>query len=140
MLDKGTVILSSLLLTLLLCVFIIEPMRGDGGSTIPKEQAVTAVIKAEPKLEVPAEEEVIEQNELQVFTEKTLSLYNGEDTSLPIYLAFEGLVYDVTSGKEFYGADGPYHFLAGTDGTKLLQLIGGDIIKRKYAVIGTYSK
>eukprot|EP00834_Sanchytrium_tribonematis_P007565 NODE_704_length_4578_cov_0.780978.p5 type:complete len:129 gc:universal NODE_704_length_4578_cov_0.780978:2776-3162(+) len=47
------------------------------------------------------------------FTLKELSNY----TSNPIYIAIKGKVYDVTSGKSFYGVDGPYGGLAGRDAT-----------------------
>ncbi|XP_036992886.2 neudesin isoform X1 [Artibeus jamaicensis] len=36
----------------------------------------------------------------------------------PIYLAVKGVVFDVTSGKEFYGRGAPYNALAGTDATR----------------------
>lgn len=75
----------------------------------------------------------------QVFTADSLAKYNGEDSSLPIYVAFDGNVYDVTEGKKFYGPDGHYNFLAGTDGTKLLRFFGGSIIEKKYPVVGTFS-
>lgn len=75
---------------------------------------------------------------LPTYSKETLARYNGEDPSLPIYIAFEGNVYDVTSGKKFYEPGGAYHFLAGTDGTLLLRTFGGDLIKQKYLVVGTY--
>lgn len=76
---------------------------------------------------------------LPVFTTDSLAPFNGEDASLPIYVAFDGNVYDVTAGKKFYGPDGHYHFLAGTDGTKLLKIFGGSTIQEKYPVIGTFT-
>ncbi|KAF2984920.1 hypothetical protein EK904_013156 [Melospiza melodia maxima] len=36
----------------------------------------------------------------------------------PIYLAVKGVVFDVTSGKEFYGKGAPYNALAGKDSTR----------------------
>ena len=38
----------------------------------------------------------------------------------PILLAMGGDVYDVSEGREFYGAHGPYHALTGADATRLL--------------------
>jgi predicted heme/steroid binding protein len=73
------------------------------------------------------------------FTAATLAHYDGTDASLPILIAFASNVYDVSDGKSYYGPGGVYHFLAGTDGTTLLEKIGGDIIKRKYKVIGTFT-
>uniref|UniRef100_A0A2R9C9B6 Cytochrome b5 heme-binding domain-containing protein n=1 Tax=Pan paniscus TaxID=9597 RepID=A0A2R9C9B6_PANPA len=45
-----------------------------------------------------------------------LSGYGGEDQ--PIYLAVKGVVFDVTSGKEFYGQGAPYNALTGKDSTR----------------------
>lgn len=70
------------------------------------------------------------------FTREQLSRYNGTQSDKPIYLAFEGNVYDVTQGYRFYAAGGTYHFLAGRDATSELRIAGGDIIKRKYPVVG----
>uniref|UniRef100_A0A2K6UEQ0 Cytochrome b5 heme-binding domain-containing protein n=1 Tax=Saimiri boliviensis boliviensis TaxID=39432 RepID=A0A2K6UEQ0_SAIBB len=38
--------------------------------------------------------------------------------SPPIYLAVKGVVFDVTSGKEFYGRGAPYNALTGKDSTR----------------------
>lgn len=75
--------------------------------------------------------------ESPVYTIKSLRDYTGSGKNQQILLAFEGNIYDVTSGKEFYGPGAPYHFLAGTDATKMLHIAGGAIVKRKYPVIGT---
>lgn len=74
---------------------------------------------------------------LKKFTLAELARYNGGDSTLPIYLALDGYVYDVTKGREFYQVGGPYHDLAGRDASKELHLVGGGIIKRKYPVVGT---
>ena len=70
------------------------------------------------------------------FTVEELKKYSGDNISLPIYLAFEGKVYDVTAGKKFYEPGGAYHYLAGTDATSELHIAGGGIIKSKYPVVG----
>lgn len=74
------------------------------------------------------------------FTASTLAHYDGSDPTLPVLIAFQGNVYDVSPGRSYYEPGGAYHFLAGTDGTVLLEKIGGDIIKRKYTVIGTFTQ
>ncbi len=76
---------------------------------------------------------------LPTYTHSTLLKYNGTNPNLPIYIAYEGKVYDVTAGKAYYESGGVYNFLAGTDGTSLLRTIGGDIIQRKYPVVGTFN-
>ncbi|XP_017585087.1 PREDICTED: neudesin [Corvus brachyrhynchos] len=50
--------------------------------------------------------------------------FNSRPTPLPsregqpIYLAVKGVVFDVTSGKEFYGKGAPYNALVGKDSTR----------------------
>ncbi|PRT55313.1 Membrane-associated progesterone-binding protein 4 [Wickerhamiella sorbophila] len=55
---------------------------------------------------------------LRNFTEEELSRYNGHDTNLPIFLAIDGLVYDVTSKPETYGKLGGYNIFAGRDAAR----------------------
>jgi predicted heme/steroid binding protein len=72
----------------------------------------------------------------KIFTVAELVKYDGSNSSLPIYLALDGNVYDVTPGKKFYAVGGAYHSLAGRDSSTMLHLVGGDIIKKKYKVVG----
>ena len=51
----------------------------------------------------------------RVFTGDELSRYNGKDSSRPILLAVDGIVYDVTSkGSHLYGPGGSYAPFAGS--------------------------
>ncbi|KAJ5331918.1 hypothetical protein N7476_001701 [Penicillium atrosanguineum] len=47
-----------------------------------------------------------------------LSLYNGTDPSLPIYLAVNGSIFDVSANPMIYGPGGSYNFFAGRDATR----------------------
>lgn len=51
-------------------------------------------------------------------TPSQLSLYNGTDPSLPIYLAVNGSVFDVSANRPTYGPGGSYHFFSGRDATR----------------------
>lgn len=82
----------------------------------------------------------VNAKEERFFSLSELSKYDGTQTDRPIYLAFEGQVYDVTMGYKYYSVGGIYHFLAGRDATDDLHIAGGDIIKRKYPVIGLLKK
>lgn len=55
------------------------------------------------------------------FVPKTLAKYNGIDDP-KVYLGVKGIVYDVTSGKAFYGPGGPYENFAGRDASRGLAL------------------
>lgn len=73
---------------------------------------------------------------LRVISVEELKGYDGTYENRPIYLAYEGLVYNVTEGKEYYKPGGIYHYLVGRDATIELNIAGGGIIKTKYRVVG----
>ncbi|OAX80540.1 hypothetical protein ACJ72_05129 [Emergomyces africanus] len=47
-----------------------------------------------------------------------LSLYNGTDLSLPIYVAVNRTIFDVSANPRIYGKGGGYNSLAGVDATR----------------------
>ncbi|CAI7666568.1 unnamed protein product [Penicillium pancosmium] len=51
-------------------------------------------------------------------TPTELSLYNGSDPSLPIYLAVNGSIFDVSANPGMYGPGGGYGFFSGRDATR----------------------
>lgn len=53
----------------------------------------------------------------RTFTPPTLLPYNGHH-NMPVYLAVRGRVFDVTSGRNFYGPGGPYANFAGRDASR----------------------
>jgi membrane-associated progesterone receptor component len=53
----------------------------------------------------------------QTFTPRTLLHKNGTNGK-PVYLAVRGKVFDVTSGRQFYGPGGPYASFAGRDASR----------------------
>ena len=52
---------------------------------------------------------------MKTFSKTELAKFN-KDSDI-IYLALNGKVYDVTTGKAFYGKDGTYNIFAGIDAT-----------------------
>jgi membrane-associated progesterone receptor component len=54
------------------------------------------------------------------FTADQLLQYNGTNPSNPIYVALKGRVFDVTTGKSFYGPGGSYAMFAGKDASRAL--------------------
>ncbi len=78
-------------------------------------------------------------SQLPSYSSETLLTFNGNDPSKPVLLAMDGYVYDVSAGAaDFYGPGQPYHDLAGKDASSQLHLFGGDIVKRKYSIVGVY--
>ncbi|KAI6152923.1 cytochrome b5-like heme/steroid binding domain-containing protein [Pisolithus thermaeus] len=53
----------------------------------------------------------------QTYTPKTLVKYDGKDGGR-ILLAINGMVFDVTAGRNFYGPDGMYGNFAGRDASR----------------------
>lgn len=53
----------------------------------------------------------------RTFTPHTLLPFNGENGA-PVYLAVRGRVFDVSSGRNFYGPGGPYENFAGRDASR----------------------
>src|SRR3978361_1867377 len=53
----------------------------------------------------------------KVFTPPQLIPYNGLN-NMPVYLAVRGHIFDVTSGRNFYGPGGPYQNFAGRDASR----------------------
>ncbi|PVG03587.1 cytochrome b5 [Serendipita vermifera] len=53
-----------------------------------------------------------------LFTEQMLAKYDGSDPKLPIYLAIDGDVYDVSANRATYGPGGSYHLMVGVDAAR----------------------
>ncbi|KAJ5826552.1 Cytochrome b5 [Penicillium robsamsonii] len=51
-------------------------------------------------------------------TPSQLSLYNGTDANLPLYVAVNGTIFDVSANRMIYGPGGSYNFFAGRDATR----------------------
>ncbi|KAL6635272.1 hypothetical protein ACP70R_027943 [Stipagrostis hirtigluma subsp. patula] len=59
-------------------------------------------------------------------TAAQLRAYDGSDASKPIYLSVRGKVYDVTSGRSFYGPGGAYAMFAGREASRALAKMSKD--------------
>lgn len=55
---------------------------------------------------------------VRLFTDEELQRYDGSEDGQPIYMAIKGVVFDVTTGKEFYKKGAPYNALVGKDSTR----------------------
>ncbi|KAL1957469.1 hypothetical protein VTO42DRAFT_5932 [Malbranchea cinnamomea] len=51
-------------------------------------------------------------------TPSQLARYDGSDPNLPIYVAINGTIYDVSRSPHMYGPGGGYSFFAGRDATR----------------------
>lgn len=76
---------------------------------------------SDPEPNPPAEEEEEEEPDPpRNFTTKQLKYFNGENDertgeAKAIYLSLNGIVFDVSDGRNFYGPDGPYAAFAGRE-------------------------
>ncbi|PGH26474.1 hypothetical protein AJ80_01787 [Polytolypa hystricis UAMH7299] len=53
-----------------------------------------------------------------LLTPDQLSLYNGTSETLPIYIAVNSTIFDVSASRHTYGPGGSYSFFAGRDATR----------------------
>ncbi|XP_072972681.1 probable steroid-binding protein 3 [Typha angustifolia] len=53
-------------------------------------------------------------------TAQQLGAFDGTDPSKPIYVSIRGTIYDVSSGKGFYGPGGSYAVFAGREASRAL--------------------
>ncbi|KAI0025637.1 putative heme binding protein [Xylariomycetidae sp. FL0641] len=51
-------------------------------------------------------------------TPAELAAYDGTDETLPIYLAINGTIYDVSANRRTYGPGGSYRYFAGSDSAR----------------------
>ena len=56
----------------------------------------------------------------RTFTATELAQYDGKTNDGLIYMAVNGIVYDMTCGAKFYGPNGMYGFMAGHDASLAL--------------------
>lgn len=77
-----------------------------------------------PGLSVPdaraaIHEEAEEPEPPRNFTPKQLREFNGtpdkDGNDKPVYLSVNGIVFDMTKGRDFYGPGGPYEKFAGRE-------------------------
>ena len=54
-----------------------------------------------------SEEDVIDTSKVGNITVEELSKYCGVDPFRPLYLAVRGVIFDVTTGRDFYGPSAP---------------------------------
>jgi membrane-associated progesterone receptor component len=47
------------------------------------------------------------------YTLAELATYDGTNTAKPLLISFKGVIFDVTSGGDFYGPGATYHIMAG---------------------------
>lgn len=84
---------------------------------------------------------VVTNAELPVYTIESIKQFDGSDPNKPIYIGYDGNVYDVSPGRDaFYGPNKAYNYLTGKDSTTELNIAGGSIIKNKYKIVGILKK
>ncbi|WVR03123.1 hypothetical protein IAU60_000113 [Kwoniella sp. DSM 27419] len=57
------------------------------------------------------------RREMKVFTPDQLARYDGREER-PVYLAIDGVVYDVSANRRIYGKGGSYNIMAGRDASR----------------------
>ncbi|EDW87294.2 neudesin [Drosophila yakuba] len=76
-------------------------------------------------LDIPPREESEPANkghDIVLLTTEELTAFDGSSPSLPIYTALNGLIYDLSPGRESFSSHGPYSLLAGCNANKVLNI------------------
>lgn len=97
--------------------------RGDVDDCDAKQRATLADWVAKLAAKYPAVGTVVPPLEL---TLAQLAEHDGRDRGKPMLLAISGDVYDVSTGKDFYGPDGIYPF-AGRECARAFALVSTDV-------------
>lgn len=108
-----------LVLTLGLLFYVPDPLGED--FTPPVSQARQRLDTSSAYTALPLDHQ--ESIEFVSYTPKTLALYDGTGSEASpdgskILLAINGKVFDVSSGRNFYGPGGPYGNFAGRDASR----------------------
>lgn len=61
-------------------------------------------------------------HDIVLLTLEELTAFDGSSPSLPIYTALNGLIYDLSPGREKFSSHGPYSLLAGCNANKVLNI------------------
>ncbi|XP_014519430.1 membrane steroid-binding protein 2 [Vigna radiata var. radiata] len=56
-------------------------------------------------------------------TDRELRAYDGSDPNKPLLMAIRGQIFDVSTGRNFYGPGGPYAMFAGKECSRALALL-----------------
>lgn len=88
-------------------------------------QILSIYINPNPKTQ-PQNPTLNISKESMELTPQQLKNYDGSDPSKPIYVAIRGRIYDVTTGKSFYGPGGSYCVFAGKDASRALAKMSKD--------------
>ncbi|KAH8352840.1 hypothetical protein KR084_006716, partial [Drosophila pseudotakahashii] len=76
-------------------------------------------VDSEPKDD---SELVTQGNEVVLLSAEELTAFDGFNPDQPIYTALNGLIYDLSPGREKFLSHGPYSFLAGCNANKVLKI------------------
>ncbi|KAL9276555.1 hypothetical protein ACSQ67_025902 [Phaseolus vulgaris] len=77
--------------------------------------------RAHPQFDHP--EPTRQPVQLGQVTDRELRAYDGSDPNKPLLMAIKGQIYDVSTGRNFYGPGGPYAMFAGKECSRALSLL-----------------
>ncbi|XP_057731699.1 membrane steroid-binding protein 2-like [Arachis stenosperma] len=89
----------------------------------PEDYNKPPVISARTSSRFDHTEPQREPVQLGEITEQELRQYNGSDPAKPLLIAIKGQIYDVSSGRNFYGPGGAYAMFTGKECSRALALL-----------------
>ncbi|ESO03388.1 hypothetical protein HELRODRAFT_173681 [Helobdella robusta] len=75
---------------------------------------------------IHCEKDLPDWKKSEVYDKERLAKHDGSNPNLPILMAIKGVVFDVSSGRGFYGKDGPYNALVGKDSSRAVAMMSLD--------------
>eukprot|EP00051_Salpingoeca_urceolata_P024482 m.430701 g.430701 ORF g.430701 m.430701 type:complete len:176 (+) comp20240_c9_seq4:1312-1839(+) len=94
--------------------YLVYQLVKPGHRNAASAAAAAAAVEKKPPLDLPKRDFTLE--ELRRYDGLTaIEEHHGEK---PVYLAVNGTVFDVSTGRAFYGPGGPYEIFAGHDATR----------------------
>jgi membrane-associated progesterone receptor component len=99
-------------------VILVSMYLGYCFVNMTSQKQPAATISTDTTTTSEAKEEDDETEPPRNFTQKQLLEFNGTrderlDQDKPVYLSVNGIVFDVSEGRDFYGPGGPYELFAG---------------------------
>ncbi|XP_027359308.1 probable steroid-binding protein 3 [Abrus precatorius] len=107
----------------ILAMMIVVYRTVSGMFVSPEDYNKPPVVSARTDPRFVDSEPAREPVQLGQVTDRELRSYNGSDPNKPLLMAIKGQIYDVSSGRNFYGPGGPYAMFAGKECSRALALL-----------------
>ncbi|TKY46362.1 Membrane steroid-binding protein 2 [Spatholobus suberectus] len=106
-----------------LAMMVVVYRTVSGMFVSPEDYNKPPVVSARVHPRFDVQEPPPEPVQLGEITDRELRSYEGSDPNKPLLMAIKGQIYDVSSGRNFYGPGGPYAMFTGKECSRALALL-----------------